>query len=180
VLDQNDAVNYMSLGQSYLMKGQNDKAIEVFKKVRDMDTTEPNKEFAKKILRQIEDTAKQEAKAAFERGLKNVENMDLDQAIKDFSEAIRLNPNVSNFYNLRGCAYMKKGHNDQAIIDFNEAIRLDPNDADTYLFRGTAYAYGMSGQKDKAIRDFEKVLNLNPDEPTKEIAEKMLRQMRGY
>ena len=40
---------------------------------------------------------------------------DLDKAIADFSEAIRLDPELDSAYYNRGYAYAKKGDSDRAI-----------------------------------------------------------------
>ncbi|MDR1637026.1 MAG: tetratricopeptide repeat protein [Treponema sp.] len=50
-----------------------------------------------------------------------------ERSIKDFTEAIRLDPNFAKAYNKRGEVYNDKGECDQAIADCTEAIRLDPN-----------------------------------------------------
>ena len=51
---------------------------------------------------------------------------DLDKAVADFSEAIRLNPGDPFAYVNRGCAYGEKGDFDKAIADSTEAIRHYP------------------------------------------------------
>ena len=50
---------------------------------------------------------------------------ELDVAIADLSEAIRLDPKDASFYKNRGYAYDQKGDLDKAIADYSEAIRLD-------------------------------------------------------
>ena len=55
-----------------------------------------------------------------------------DLAIKDFSQAILLEPNNAQFYNNRGGVYTDKGEYDLAITDFSHAILLDPNDVQFY------------------------------------------------
>src|SRR5262245_38906590 len=52
-----------------------------------------------------------------------------DRAMRDFDEAIRLNPKDASYYRPRGYAYYHKGDYDRAIRDFDEAIRLDPKRA---------------------------------------------------
>jgi tetratricopeptide (TPR) repeat protein len=54
---------------------------------------------------------------------------DYDRAIADYTQAIRLAPNVASRYYNRGLAYYSKKDYDRAIVDFNQAIRLDPNNA---------------------------------------------------
>jgi tetratricopeptide (TPR) repeat protein len=51
---------------------------------------------------------------------------DLDRAIADYDEAIRLNPNFANAYKNRAGVWKVKGDLDRATADYNEAIRLDP------------------------------------------------------
>jgi tetratricopeptide (TPR) repeat protein len=51
---------------------------------------------------------------------------DLDRAIADFSEAIRLNPLFASAYHERGVAHRAKGDHTRAVADQEVAIRLDP------------------------------------------------------
>jgi tetratricopeptide (TPR) repeat protein len=74
---------------------------------------------------------------------------DVDRAIADYSETIRLDPKSALAYNDRGGAYFDKGALDRAIADFNEAIKLDPKDADAYI--GGCLAYSVKGDYDHAI-----------------------------
>jgi hypothetical protein len=75
--------------------------------------------------------------------------LDYDKAISDFTEAIRLDPNLALAYLDRGYAYSHYGNPDKAISDYNDAIRLDPHLALAYFNRGTAYQ--NQGNLDKAI-----------------------------
>ena len=49
-----------------------------------------------------------------------------DRAIRDFDEAIRLDPKYARAYAERGYAWLAKGNYDQALKDYDQAIRLDP------------------------------------------------------
>jgi len=83
-----------------------------------------------------------------------------DQAIRDLSAAIALNP-TANAHVYRGIGYAGLGEYDRAIADYNEAIRLEP-DAPLYLVaRGLAY-YGK-GDYDWAIADYSQALRLDPN-----------------
>jgi tetratricopeptide (TPR) repeat protein len=103
---------------------------------------------------------REEAQAALERGIKHHENKDYDQAIKEFNEAIRLNPKNAVAYAYRGDVYRMKSQNDLAIKEFNEAIRLDPKNVDAYSCRGDVYR--MTGQYDQAISDCTEAIKLDP------------------
>src|SRR6516162_6773257 len=65
------------------------------------------------------------AKKCLDRG-------DYDQAITEFDEVIRRNPEIAVAYNNRGLAHYKKGELDNAITDYNAAIRLNPALAAAY------------------------------------------------
>ena len=85
---------------------------------------------------------------------------DLDRAIYDYGEAIKLDPEcMAAFYN-RGNTYAKKGDLDRAISDFNEAIDLDFKNAAAFYNRGNAYQ--EKGDFDHAISDFDDAINLDP------------------
>ena len=85
---------------------------------------------------------------------------DYDRAIRDFNEAIRLNPNAETAYYGRGYAYKKKGDYDHAIQDFNEAIHLNPNFERAYYDRGNSYI--DKEDYDRAIQEFDEAIRLNP------------------
>ena len=92
-----------------------------------------------------------DAKAYFDSGKASYDKKLYENAISDFSNAIRLDPNYTAAYNERGIAYYDQGEFDKAISDYNEEIRLDPNDADAYNNRGIAYR--NQGKFDKANDD---------------------------
>ena len=90
------------------------------------------------------------------RGVVYFESRRYNQAVSDFNEAIRLNPENSHVYYNRGNAYSSKGQYDEAIADYNEAIRLDPENNQVYNNRGNAYL--AKGDFDKAIDDYSKAI----------------------
>jgi hypothetical protein len=64
---------------------------------------------------------------------------EIEDAVNNYSEAIRIFPNYSNAYNNRGNAYSILGQYQQAINDFNKAIHIRPNYAEAYNNYGSAY-----------------------------------------
>jgi tetratricopeptide (TPR) repeat protein len=94
------------------------------------------------------------------RGNTYLARNDYDWAIRDYAEAIRLNPkHAGAFYN-RGCAFWSKGECDRAIQDYDEAIRLNPKFADAFVNRGLAFS--KKGEYDRAIQDCDEAIRLNP------------------
>jgi tetratricopeptide (TPR) repeat protein len=51
-----------------------------------------------------------------------------EAAIEDFTKAIKLNPNVADYYYNRGIAYGKLEQYEKALADINKAMELYPND----------------------------------------------------
>ncbi|MBA4016362.1 MAG: hypothetical protein C0483_04165, partial [Pirellula sp.] len=84
---------------------------------------------------------------------------ELDIAIADLNEAIRLDPSAPH-YTCRGNAWSRKQDHDKALRDYHEALRLDPKHAPAYVSRGIAWT--KKGDYDKAIRDNDEALRLDP------------------
>jgi lipoprotein NlpI len=109
--------------------------------------------------------AKNDAIACNNRGLAYRDKGELDRAIDDFNEAIRINPLPAstthvNVFSNRGLAYRDNGELDRAIADFNEAIRLDPEFAVAFNSRG--FTYDRKGERDRAIADYTEAIRLVP------------------
>ncbi|HEY6185694.1 MAG TPA: tetratricopeptide repeat protein [Terriglobales bacterium] len=51
-----------------------------------------------------------------------------EEALKEFSEAIRLSPNYRDAHNNMAVLLLKLGRRDEAIVHFREALRLRPDD----------------------------------------------------
>jgi len=94
----------------------------------------------------------------FERGFNT---RDLDEKLRFYSEAVRLQPNVAlAFYN-RGGTRMAKGDLVGALADYNEAIRLRSSDADAFNNRG--FVHYKTGDLDSALADYTRAIRLKPD-----------------
>jgi tetratricopeptide (TPR) repeat protein len=83
-----------------------------------------------------------------------------DEAIADFTAAIKLNPDYAIAYAGRGASELAKGDFGGAIADYAETIRLKPNYPAAFVSRG--YAYLVKGDLDHAIADFSEALKLAP------------------
>jgi tetratricopeptide (TPR) repeat protein len=86
--------------------------------------------------------------------------IDIQRAIADFNEAIKLDPKFALAYNNRGQAYFFIKDNDRAIADQNDAIRLDPKFVEAYNDRGTVYFW--KNEYDRAILDQSDAIRLDP------------------
>jgi tetratricopeptide (TPR) repeat protein len=85
---------------------------------------------------------------------------DLDRALSDCNEAIRLYSGNPGAYLNRGNAFLSKSDPEGALGDFNAAIRLDPKSAWAYAARGNLYK--NSGDLDRALADLNEAISLDP------------------
>src|SRR5262249_43421375 len=85
---------------------------------------------------------------------------EFDNAVRDFSESIRLNPLDALTYLDRGIAYKARKEYDKAVADYTEAIQLDPNWAHAYYDR--ANVYRVRKEYDKAVADYTEAVRLDP------------------
>ena len=81
-------------------------------------------------------------------------------AIKDFDEAIRLNPQMAQYNQNRGRAWERLGEFERAIEDFDRAIHLDPGYARFYQNR--ARAWEKLGNVERSVKDINLAKRLNP------------------
>jgi tetratricopeptide (TPR) repeat protein len=115
---------------------------------------------AKKKGKLIKGVSAGTADEAFNNGIEYGSQGKDDEAIAEFSKAIKINPNDAEAYNNRGVAYKHKGNLEQAILDYNKAIEIDSNFTKAYNNRGNAYL--MKGNYDQAISDYSKAIEVNP------------------
>jgi tetratricopeptide (TPR) repeat protein len=84
---------------------------------------------------------------------------DFDQLIRDYTRAIKFNPEDSNAYRERGIAEYEKDDWDRAIRDLHTAIELNPKDDRAYWKRGSVHV--EKGEYDTGVKDIEKAIEVN-------------------
>ncbi len=84
-------------------------------------------------------------------------------AIKDYSQAIDIDPSLDYALYHRGLLYSGSGKYQLAIDDFTELIELDPTNYMYYVDRGNAYT-GYENYE-LAVNDFTYAMFLNPSDP---------------
>jgi tetratricopeptide (TPR) repeat protein len=83
-----------------------------------------------------------------------------EAALRDFDQAIRLQPNHAKGYTSRAQAHFSRGEYDQVIQDCGQALRLGP-DAEAYYWRG--WCYLRRGEYWGAMPDFDQAIRLAPN-----------------
>ena len=75
--------------------------------------------------------------------------VEYENAIKHFTEAIRLKPDLAGAYFNRGVTYAFRGEFDDAVKDFDKVIQLQPDSAEPYNNRGEARLHLKEWEKAK-------------------------------
>lgn len=95
------------------------------------------------------------------KGICDLKTNNIANAIEDFTNSIKYNPDNYDAYHLRSKAYRKLGNYELALKDANNAIELFCEFAEAYNNRGSIYY--LLGKPDEAINDLTKAISLKPD-----------------
>jgi tetratricopeptide (TPR) repeat protein len=139
-LDPGLAAGY--LGDMWLRRSQFGRALEVFS--------------------QLIQSSPQDARGYTGRGMAREALGELEQAVADYTSAIRLEPNGVG-YALRAQIRHRQGRMDNALADLSEHLRLHPEDPIARLSRSDLYK--QRGALAEALEDLNTAHRLAPDDP---------------
>ena len=94
------------------------------------------------------------------------------EAIADYSEALKIKSDAPDIYERRAYAEMQLKDYDKALSDYNQAIKLSPEEAKYYQVR--ALIYQNKGNFKAALADTEKTLQLDPNNTDAQSRKKFL------
>lgn len=163
-LDPKNATAYVSRGMTWTEKGEPDKAIAAFQRAIELKPELAKSRHFQRYAAAAESLRSTAQKPKFaeaaKRGLDAFEKGNFAQAIVDFDDAIRLNPDHSEARRWRGDAFLNRNEFDKALSAYEDAIRLDPKNAMAYLSRGMA----LTGKREPgpALVAFETAVRLDP------------------
>src|SRR5208282_2993664 len=103
-----------------------------------------------------QEASAQNARTYNDRGLAKEKKGDLDGAMADYNQAMKLNPKYAAPYNNRGNVRKKKGDLNGAMAEYNQAIKLNPKFALAYCNRGNLKF--TKGDLDGAMADFNQAI----------------------
>ena len=84
-----------------------------------------------------------------------------EDAVREYDEAIRVDPHHSEYYFDRAALHRRMGREDLALADYDAAIRLSPPYPETHYNRGELLL--EAGELERSVADFDRVLDLDPD-----------------
>ena len=85
-----------------------------------------------------------------------------DEAIRDFSAALKLEPKSAQIWEGRGEAHFKAGRFKESVADFDRVIELSPGQAPYHWQRGISLYY--AGRFADGRKQFESHLTVNPND----------------
>ncbi len=104
------------------------------------------------------------ATVLYNRGLSHQVLGRSEEAIRDFTRAIEIDPRKASAYNGRCWSRAHLGRPDEALADCDESLRLAPDDA--YALDSRALVYWLLGERDQAKADLRRARELDPAFPT--------------
>jgi hypothetical protein len=123
---------------------------------KDGKYTDPNK--ARNYWDRAIATNPKVAEAYNNRGLAFYNLKLYQEAIKDFSQSIRMKPGYAEAFNNRGNTYYELDQYEKARADFDQSIRIKPKYSKAHMNRGLVY---FQMQKiDQACNDFRRACDL--------------------
>lgn len=103
----------------------------------------------------------QQAEELYNNGTNLQEQGDLETAIAQYREAIRLNPNFAEAYVNLGVALVKVGQMEEGIAAYHKALDIDPDLAAAHYNLGNAF--GEQQQLTEAIAAYEQAIRIDPN-----------------
>jgi len=113
------------------------------------------------LLRERKRLRRQESNVNVFLALFYVEKGDYEAAIEECTQALGMDSDLPEIYNLLGIAYRKSGRIDQAIKEYQKVLRVRPEIAEVHYNLGIAYM--KKDLIEEAIGEYKKAIELNPN-----------------
>jgi len=144
-----DARNYAALADSYL-------ALSDYY-LSPAATLELGKQAAMKALQLDDNLAETHVSLG---AIRFLYDWDWPQAEKEFTQAVKLNPNSSDAHLWRGVFLAQMGHSDEGISEIKLAESLDPLSLAVHVNAG--WVYYLARRDEQAVQEWRKILDIDP------------------
>jgi tetratricopeptide (TPR) repeat protein len=105
-------------------------------------------------------TDENQAGAYYNRGVAHRNKGQLQEALKDYGESIRVNPADPDVFYNRGVVEQSLGQIDAAMNDYDAALKLKPAFPQAFNNRGVMHR--LKKEYEAALKDFDQALRLDP------------------
>jgi|SRR6185436_16182095 tetratricopeptide (TPR) repeat protein len=129
-------------------------------------------------LKSVAEREPSNAKPRIELGNMYFDAERYDDAIKWYSEAVKLQPNDVNVSTDLGVSYYYTNQPDKALAQFEHSLKIDPRHAKTLLNVGIVRAFGKQ-DLESASKAWEEVIRLAPNSPEAQAAKRALDSMKS-
>ena len=119
----------------------------------------------------------QRSLAYFLRGFGYAAQGDIEQAIVDLDEAIRLDPNNALYYQNRAIMQLRN-RPDKTFEDLNHALEIEPDNVVALINLGQAYL--VTGNSSSAVASFNRAIEVDPENPTPYMYRGFVYFITGY
>jgi tetratricopeptide (TPR) repeat protein len=92
----------------------------------------------------------------------NMSNRSYAEAVRNYTAAIEMDPNYSEYFNERGSVFLRMGRFEEAVADYRHAIELSPPYREVWTNLGQAYR--QMGRWEDAAAAYSKALELDPSQ----------------
>ena len=110
----------------------------------------------------VDDTTEFQKHDLYKKGIDLMANEKLDDAVRSFELAIRIDPNYVDAWIKKGYALFHLNEYLIAISSYDRALDIDINNSEAWNLKGLAY-YKMKNY-DQAIRSCEKAIDIDPND----------------
>jgi len=117
-----------------------------------------------------------EAEKHFWQGIEFLKQKDQEEAMKEFSTAIEIDPDYSLAYYNRALIFYRYGDLGSSLSEYNKALELNPNNPYWTYERG--FLHLQLGYREKGINDLERSLELGLSFSDKQKVEDALELLR--
>lgn len=110
-----------------------------------------------------------------DRGKQLFEQDDLEGAIREFKNAVELEPNNSAYHCNLAVALDENDQDEEAKVEYQKTLELNPNDTTALLYIG--YMYSENDDQEEASRIWKHLVEIAPGTPDAEEAKENLRHL---
>lgn len=112
-----------------------------------------------------------------DEGLQQLRDSDIPGAIKNFDDAIKVNPADPQGYLVLGQTYLRLKEYDRAIDTFSAASRVAPEEGEIYYL--LAVSHGLAGNNDLARENAEKSVQIFQSQKNEEKFVRSVALLKG-
>jgi len=114
----------------------------------------------------------------YQRGLAHYNEKRFNEAEKQFTAILAVDPNQAVAHNNLGLVYHAQGRDKEAVIEYLAALRINPSLAEA--MNNLGLLYDQQGRAEEAVNLYERALKINPDYSEAHLNYAIILERLGY